>query len=204
MSLMDAAQRSQVPDVDADAYMASEVGQLRARDDPHKLTADEGGALTLYTMEGEFYPTLNRLLRVRDRTLLGPFLPYLRLMVQARDKLPRYKGLLWRGVKGVDLRGDFPVGKELFWWSFSSTTKQMSTLQNPQFLGTDGVRTVFSIQVKDGVDIARYSIFQGAQSEAEVLLYPGTKLRVVDTLDMGHSLFAVHLEQVPLAVDLFK
>ncbi len=75
---------------------------------------------------------------------------------------------------------------------------------NPQFLGTSGVRTVFSIQVKRGVDIVRYSIFQGEDSEAEVLIYPGTKLRVVDSMHMGSGLFMVHLEEIEIPTELIK
>lgn len=86
-------------------------------------------------------------------------------------------GSVWRGVKGVDLRSSFQKGAQIWWWAFSSTTKELSTLHNPMFLGTKGVRTVFMIEVLDAVDIVRYSIFEGEASEAEVLLFPGTKLQ---------------------------
>ena len=65
------------------------------------------------------------------------------------------------------------------------------------FLGKTGVRTVFMIETSSGVDIMPYSIFQGDASEAEVLLFPGTKLVVVDNLDMGNGLFQVHLRELP-------
>ena len=42
------------------------------------------------------------------------------------------------------------------------------------------------------------------QSEAEVLLFPGTKLEVVDVADMGHGLYQVHLKEVAVPVQLFK
>ena len=145
-----------------------------------------------------------RLLRERDRKALKPFFHYLLLLLLARDKLPKYVGTVWRGVKGVDLRDKFPEGKEIFWWAFSSATKKLSTLQNPMFLGTEGVRTVFNIQVHSGVDIVRYSIYQEGASEAEVLLYPGTKLKVIDTMEMGGGLFMVHLEEVNVPVQLIQ
>ena len=56
----------------------------------------------------------------------------------------------------------------------------------------------------NGVDIDRYSAFQGAASEAEVLLYPGTKLKVIDTMDMGAGLFQVHLKEVAVPIQLIK
>jgi hypothetical protein len=199
-----AAAASGVEDIDAHAFMASKAGAQLAAADPHGLDADEVGALWLYTAESDFYPTLNRLLRTRDRSALKPFFPYLQLMLTARSKLPKYTGSVWRGVKGVDLRAQYPKDKEVWWWAFSSTTKQLQTLTNPMFLGTSGVRTVFMIEIVHGVDLQRYSAFQGVASEAEVLLYPGTKLKVVDAMEMGGGLFQVHLREVPLTVAVFK
>ena len=204
LSLMDAAAASGVEDIDAHAFMASEAGAQLAAADPHGLDADEAGALWLYTAESDFYPTLNRQLHTRDRSTLKPFFPYLQLMLTARSKLPKYNGPVWRGVKGVDLRAQYPKDKEVWWWAFSSTTKQLQTLTNPQFLGTSGVRTVFLIEIVHGVDLQRYSAFQGVASEAEVLLYPGTKLKVVGSMEMGGGLFQVHLREVPLAFAVFK
>ena len=83
----------------------------KALDDPHGLDADEAGSLTLYTAESELYPNLNSKLRQRDRKQLKPFFPFLKLMLDARAKLPKYSGTVWRGVKGVDLRGKYPKGK---------------------------------------------------------------------------------------------
>ena len=202
LSLMDAAAASGVEDIDAHAFMASEAGAQLAAADPHGLDADEAGGLWLYTAQSEFYPTLNQLLRNRDRSALIPFFPYLQLMLTARSKLPKYTGSVWRGVKGIDLRAKYPTDKEVWWWAFSSTTKQLKTLTT--FLGTSGVRTVFMIEIFQGVDLQRYSAFQGKNSEVEVLLYPGTKLKVVGSMEMGGGLFQVHLREVPLAFAVFK
>jgi len=201
LSLMDAVAASGVEDMDAHASMASEAGVQFDKADPHGLDADEAGALWLYTAESDFYPTLNRLLRTRDRSALKPFFPYLQLMLTARSKLPKYTGSVWRGVKDVDLRDKYPKDKEVWWWAFSSTTKQLHMLTNTKFLGTSGVRTVFMIEIVNGVDLQRYSAFQ---DEAEVLLYPGTKFKVVDAMDMGGDLFQVHLKELPLAYQVFK
>ena len=46
--------------------------------------------------------------------------------------------------------------------------RKVSTLSNPAFLGTEGERTQFLIEVDQGVDLQPYSIFQGEASEAEV------------------------------------
>ena len=61
-----------------------------------------------------------------------------------------------------------------------------------------------NIQVKRGVDIVRYSMFQGEAAEAEVLIFPGTKLRVVDSMDMGSGLFMVHLEEIEIPIELMQ
>ena len=61
-----------------------------------------------------------------------------------------------------------------------------------------------NIQVKRGVDIVRYSIFQNEESEAEVLIFPGTKFRVVDSMDMGSGLFMVHLEEIEIPIELMQ
>ena len=58
--------------------------------------------------------------------------------------------------------------------------------------------------MKRGVDLVRYSIFQGEEAEAEVLIFPGTKLRVVDCMDMGSGLFMVHLEEMEIPTELIK
>jgi len=123
-------------------------------------------------------------------------------MLLARAKRPKFTGVVWRGVKGVDLRSQYTKDKEFYWWAFSSTTKALETLTNPMFLGKSGVRTVFNITVTGGVDIERYSDI--TPSEAEVLLYPGTKFRVVGSMDMGSSLFMVQLQQVDTPVALFQ
>ena len=107
---------------------------------------------------------------------------------------------MWRGVK-EDLRGDFPKGKKIFWWSVTSCTKEMSALRNPMFCGTTGERTQFMIEAQSGADIQRFSMIG---VEAEVVLFPGTKLEVVDTLDMGNGLFQVHLREMATPVELFK
>jgi len=201
ISVREAAVRTGVAKIDACAYMAAENGARLASNDGQNLDKDEAGALNLYTMESKLYPTMNTCLRSRDRSQLKPFFPFLKLMLLARAKLPKFVGTVWRGVK-ADLRKHYPKGKEVYWWAFSSTTQQMSTLTNPQFLGKKGVRTIFNLQVRSGVDIAKYSVFQSA--EAEVLLFPGTKFRVVDSMDLGSGLYQVHLEEVPIPVSLME
>ena len=75
--------------------------------------------------------------------------------------------------------------------------KRLDTLTNETFLGQTGVRTVFMIEIATGIDIVRYTVFE----EAEVLLYPGTLLEVVASMDMGGGLFQVHLREVAVPAE---
>lgn len=175
-----------------DAKIAFDKGTEIASNDPHGLTADEAGSIVLYTMDTPVYTMLNRSLREADREQLTPFLPYLKLMYNAYAKLPKFSGSVWRGVK-KNLKKDYKFGAEIQWWSFSSTTKQLQTLTNPMFLGATGQRTIFLLETNCGVDIERFSAFA---SESEVLLFPGTKLRVAGQMNMGGDLLQVHLQEV--------
>ena len=71
------------------------------------------------------------------------------------------------------------------------------------FCGTStGVeRTQFMIEAQSGADIQGFSMIG---IEAEVVLFPGTKLEVVDTLEMGNGLFQVHLRELVTPVELFQ
>ena len=202
VDLMTAAEQTGVADMDSHGFMAVEKAEaLQVEGQLHGLSVDEAAAIALYTAESELYSTLNVLLRNRRREALKPLFPYLRLLLQARSKLPTHTQSVWRGVKGVDLTNSFPKGKKIFWWAFTSASKNVSTPLDPMFCGTSGTRTQFMIEAVSGIDIAHFSM---VDSEAEVLLFPGTKLEVVDVADMGHGLFQVHLKEVKVPVQLMK
>jgi len=200
LSLAEAVGQTGLQGLDPFVFTASEVGAEVARENPSGPDRDEGGSLAIYTMQSPLYQSLNAKLRARDRASLLPWFPLLLLMRLAMLKLPKFAGTVWRGIKGIDVRNKYPKGKELYWWAFSSCTKELSQLTNPEILGTQGVRTVFNIQVLSGLDITRFSVYQ----EAEVVLSPGTKLRVKDAMDMGGGLIMVHLEEVPVPIALFS
>ena len=195
--LMDAVAAMGLDEMVHYAFVATERGaEVAEAGDPHGLDGDEAGSLVLYTMESPLYARLNQLLRDQRRQALQPFLPYLKLMHDARGKLPKFAGTVWRGVKGLDLRAQYPKDKEVYWWAFSSATKSLEALTRGGFLGYEGPGTLFNIEVHSAVDITKYSVFDAA--EEEVLLYPGVKLRVVSTLGHAGQLFIVHLREVLL------
>ena len=93
-----------------------------------RLTSDESAAILLYTIEWEpceksFYILLNLALRAEKRDTLRPWFSYLRLMINALQKLPAVpETTVYRG------------GETITWWAFSSCTRSIETLNNEQFL----------------------------------------------------------------------
>ena len=51
-----------------------------------------------------------------------PFFRYIKLVLIAHSKLPKYAGAVWRGVN-KDLSAEYPEEKIVVWWAFSSCTK---------------------------------------------------------------------------------
>ena len=122
------------------------------------------------------YPLLNKTMREShsDSGELGAFLPYLKLLLTALNKLPLVRLNVYR-VVNVDVHNEYNQleGKVFRWWAFSSTTSREG--QRDNFLAEKSEHTLFNIDVI-GVDIAAFSAFP---HEDEVLMLPGTCL-VVD------------------------
>ena len=156
------------------------------------MTDDQAAAIYLYTQDTPVYRILNSALRERNRAVLLPFFPYLRLLLSALHCLPALSMHVYRGVRG-DYRDKYVLGKEFVWWACTSTTANLGALSNPMFLGKDGHRTKFAINTHCAFDIRQYSAFS---NEDERLIYPGTKFRVDGVLDCGHGLFEIQLTEV--------
>jgi hypothetical protein len=158
------------------------------------LNREEIIGLHIYTMDSPFHRILNARLRTEDRDVLKPFLPLLKLLIGALYKLPRHRGLLYRGVK-KDLRKDYArVGQLTPWWAFSSTTRDQAVLANETFAGYRGERTFFHIDACAAFNIVRYSAFA---HESELLLAPGTLLEVGSTFSPGPGIYNITLVQRP-------
>mmetsp|Transcript_41486 Transcript_41486/g.72872 ORF Transcript_41486/g.72872 Transcript_41486/m.72872 type:complete len:420 (+) Transcript_41486:62-1321(+) len=167
------------------AYMFAEQ-RLSSGPDAHGLSKEEIAAIHAYTQESELYVKLNYFLRLKSRSKLKPFLPYLKLLLTAMYKLPVFSGMVNRGVKKRldELDAVYSHGKALIWWAFSSTTVDIEVLKEDQFLGTSGGRTIFQLEILDGVDISDYS---AVDSEREVLLFPCSKFEVCGVLPLSDS-----------------
>jgi hypothetical protein len=120
--------------------------------------------------------------------------------MDAFHRLPAYQPLeqqqfacIYRGVN-KDISNAYPKFKKIFFWGFSSCTKDGDVLKNPMFMGTSGPRTLLNIQTKAARDISRYSAFS---AEAEVLLPPGLQFQVTNTMKVpgGDGLVLVTLSE---------
>ncbi|CAF3836281.1 unnamed protein product [Rotaria sp. Silwood1] len=157
----------------------------------HGLTRDESAAVYLYTMEGgdnSFYRILNQALRSEDRPALKPWFPYLKLLDTALAKLPTVKANIWRGVVG-DIGNNLKKNEKLTWWTITSCSLSIDVIKD--FLASETRSTIFLIEAVHGKCVSGYTNYP---SEDEVLLTPGTELRVVaNVLNHPGGLNIVHL-----------
>lgn len=209
MSLPDAVAQTGIKGLRANVTVAMVMAENKLADDQElsqpqwqTLTQDEIAAINLYTQESEFYSKLNAVLRNRDRKLIKPFLPYLRLLVQGLLKLPARSKTVFRGVK-LNVADKFRPGRKHIWWAVSSTSSTVAVLNSTQFCGMDGDRTIFSIEMQHGRDIAPFSAIE---SEEEIVLMLGTQLQVCGVVGLGHGLHLVQLKEhaQPLVMTQFE
>lgn len=216
--------------IGAFVFMALQTAQTQLIEnggtDPYDLTKDEIASINLYTQEkAHVYTKMNAILREENRRKVEPLYPYLRLLLGGLRKLPKYTGVIWRGVKrdlstylaiydrlekALLAAKDAPFKKRqileksahemarFWWWGFSSCTKNASVLKDDMFLGATGKRTLFNINCVKGVEIAQYSAYG---SEAEVLLFPGTWLEITGVLPQD-DLRIVTLQQCEVPYDV--
>jgi len=169
------------------------------------LTVDQSASIMLYTMEWEpqeqcLYAVLNATLRVEDRQKLKPWFLYLKLILSGLFKLPSSPRSVYRGVK-MDLSNEYPKGKEIIWWGFSSCASCIEVLENEQFLGNKGTRTLFTIECISGKDISRHSYYQ---SETELLLLPARQFQVISCLEPASGLHMIQLKEIQSSIMLLE
>ena len=180
---------------DVKLFQETQPGAVASR-----LTPSLIAALALYTAEllaGESpYGVCNGALRASDRSKCLPFVPFIWLLMHAMSKCERYEGgNVYRGVK-ADLRAQYPKDREVTWFQFSSCTCDIQVEQSEQFCGSSGTRTLFSIELTTGRAriITNFSL---VPSEAEVLLPPNSRFKVVSHFDAGNGLTIIQLKELP-------
>ena len=146
-------------------YVVSESGRRHAIG----LKAIDVAAIHLYTREGPAYKYMNGALGgwgEGGTAVLASYMPYVRLLTVAMNKLPKVELTGYRGVSGVPLEVVLQgcgVGDILRSNAVTSCSASPDVLQDPAFLGFDpsnqekGVRIVFVMQVKTGVRVEHFS-----------------------------------------------
>jgi hypothetical protein len=197
-------------------HQAAKVGKKLSPGDPYGLTPDMCAVLWLYTCEGPFYTHVNALLRMADRQRCKILFPVLRSMLEAMGKLPKYTGVVWRGVQLTpealakakttvpvliaDLKQKMKDEEELIWWSFSSCSLSMDTAIH--FAGgttAKDVKLIFSIQASTGVSIKAYS---SIPDEVEVLLPAGTSFLIKNVGEVSPGTWVIQLLEIESPVPL--
>ncbi len=95
--------------------------------------------------------------------------------------------LIWRGIRG-NLSDQYE--EDQIWWGFSPCTENIKVME--KIIGLDGVRTLFSIECIKGKAIRAHSQYQ---LENEILLMPGTYLRVVGKFSPSTDVHIIHLRE---------
>ena len=163
------------------------------------LSSEMSAAIHLYTMQWEpshksLYTQLNTTLRSEKRDTLKPWFSYLKLFLTALHKLPPVKKTIWRGIRG-NLLDEY--GEDKIWWGVSSCTETVDVME--RFLGTSGERTIFAIECTNGKVISGHSHFG---YEKEIILMPGTYLRVLSKWSPALGLHMIQLRETEAPVEL--
>ena len=174
------------------------VGEIeqRCRKSDGNLTIDESAAIMLYTYEANSrekspYFILNRLLRSNKYDQLKSWFPYLRLLIEALNKLPKEARVVYR-VTAENLFERYINEKIIIWQSFSScrTYKQKS---NEKLSDGMSVRTVFEINCQTGRNIRKYAY---QSTDDEIVLLPGVKFQVISAESYGEAGHHIRLVEI--------
>jgi len=152
------------------------------------LTIDEAAAVHLYTTNS-LYAQLNKALRSDDRVQVKKYMRYIRLFLEAVNKMPTAAVQLYRGV-ALDLSAEYVQGSTVTWWAVSSCT---SSLKVASSFGGAKKSTLFNVTARRSVGIKHLSEFQG---EEEFILAPGTQFKVIKVTKKAGGLVEVDLEEI--------
>jgi hypothetical protein len=152
------------------------------------LTRDESAAIFLYSMPIPFFSRLNEALRAENRHALKPWFAFLKLFINALEKLPSTRRTVWRSVSS-DVGSIFADGDVHIWWGVNSCSMDLKVVE--RFLGETG--TVFAIDAIHGKDISAFSTFP---DEQEIVLMPGTHVSAkCPSLNFENRFFLIHLQE---------
>ena len=153
-----------------------------------RLSDNESAAIYVYTMATSFYKILNQVLRAKNPQALEPWFMFLKLFISALEKLPSLPITVWRGITDNFCGSDFVKDQMYTWSSINSCSSDVKVAG--VYVGRGGI--LFCIHAINGKDITKHSEFQG---ENEIILMPGTCLRVKSaSLDINDP-HVVHLDE---------
>jgi hypothetical protein len=117
----------------------------------YRLTKDEIAAIRLYSMNCDFFRWLNFYLRQDDRDLARLFFPFIRLLMTALAKLPKFEGpLLFRGMRN-DCTANFRVSPKYTTWFFESfSTNYKAAIKFAKPVGQPRTLQIFSCRQFSG------------------------------------------------------
>jgi len=157
--------------------------------DLNTLTWDQSAAIYLYTMSTPFYFRLNDALRAENRDALEPWFGFLKLFMNALRILPSSSDTVWRAI-AADAGSAFVENELKICWGVNSFSTAPHVVE---LYLTETGGTLFAVTAIDCKDISNYSAFP---KEKEVILMPGTSVRVKSkSLNHRNSLWIVHLEE---------
>ncbi|CAF4424738.1 unnamed protein product, partial [Rotaria sp. Silwood2] len=134
---------------------------------------------------------LNRVLRCQDQTDLKKYwFNYFELICSALNKLPSVKGHVFQGITSK-IKDKYPKKKIITWWGITSCTQTPDDIVS-SLLGEKS--TLLNIKILSGKDISAYSC---NSNETEIVLLPGTRLRVNDvSYNNNFNIDEIDLEEI--------
>jgi hypothetical protein len=162
------------------------------------LTVAQSASIMLYTLEWtprkkSFSRVLNKtILKHNNREDLKPWLLYFRLIFSALALLPPRQRTVYRGIQ-KNLQAYYPIREKVVWWDFSTCTTKSELLQDEQFCGNSGFRTIFQIECFSGVNIRNHSFYR---DRYEVLILPDTEFEVISSSNDGYGLTEIQLREI--------
>jgi hypothetical protein len=166
------------------------------------LSIDQIAVLHLYSQQTDpdgpdsLYALMNAVLRNADRSKVKEIKSFVFLFMTAVKICPQFDShVVYRGVVG-DISGLYQNNCIVVWHQTSSCTSSLDVLSNPAFLGTSGARTFFTIELGANTQARRISDFSSFSSEAEVILPPNTRFKVLLTSSLSNLLSAPLLSRI--------
>jgi hypothetical protein len=156
----------------------------------HGLTLDESAAIFLYTMEwndSSLYQVIKSDLRCKDQSISESWFAYLKLFNTLVQKLPNSRMNVWRGVN-KNMSNKLTKVDKIIWWNIISCSSSDNIIKD--CLGQNS--SLCFIEAVNGKDI---SIYSNSPNQNEIILCPGTRLRVVNNVQEQTSSQVLHLTE---------